>query len=135
MQELAPLTDNWDWQLAATCRGLDVDAFYHPPRERNHQREQRIAQAKAICAQCPVITQCRQHALKAQEPYGIWGGLSEQERADLLGVYDLRYPARKPDTEESTASEPSPRAATPLPDHGHPNVDHEPRRAGRARLI
>jgi hypothetical protein len=30
MQELAPLTDNWDWQLAATCRGLDVDAFYHP---------------------------------------------------------------------------------------------------------
>src|SRR6476469_645790 len=101
MQELAPLTDNWDWQLAASCRGLAVAAFYHPPRERNHQREQRIAQAKAIGAQCPVITQCRQHALKAQEPYGIWGGLSEQERADLLGVEDLRYPARKPNAELS----------------------------------
>jgi WhiB family transcriptional regulator, redox-sensing transcriptional regulator len=101
MQDLPPLTENLDWQLSATCRGMDVDVFYHPPAERNHQRERRITQAKAICAQCPVINQCRQHALKAQEPYGIWGGLSEHERADLLGVEDLRYPARKPNAELS----------------------------------
>ena len=27
---------------------------------------------------------CRQHALKVHEPYGIWGGLSESERAQML---------------------------------------------------
>jgi WhiB family redox-sensing transcriptional regulator len=29
-----------------------------------------------------------------QEPYGIWGGRSEDERAAMLGVASLRYPAR-----------------------------------------
>lgn len=96
-----PITTNWDWQLAAACRGMDVDAFYHPPRERNRRRERRIAQAKTICDQCPVITQCRRHALEAREPYGIWGGLSEQERADIRGVHDLRYPASRTETPES----------------------------------
>ncbi len=106
-----PLTANWDWQLAGACRGMDVDAFYHPPRERNRHRERRIAQAKAICAHCPVITQCRQHALESREPYGIWGGLSEEERADILGVHDLRYPAARPDP-------PAP-DRTPLPHETH----------------
>jgi hypothetical protein len=27
-----------------------------------------------------------------REPYGVWGGLSEDERASLLGVESLRYP-------------------------------------------
>ena len=41
------------------------------------QREQR---AKEMCRSCPVIAQCRSHALAVGEPYGIWGGLSEAER-------------------------------------------------------
>ena len=92
MQDLATPDRQLGLATAAACRGMDVDVFYHPPAGTQPQRERRIAQAKAICAQCPVITQCRQHALEAREPYGIWGGLSEQERADLLGVHDLRYP-------------------------------------------
>ncbi|MTA96041.1 MAG: WhiB family transcriptional regulator, partial [Actinobacteria bacterium] len=43
-----------------------------------------IIEAKAICASCPVLAQCRDHALAVQEPYGIWGGLSEDERAELI---------------------------------------------------
>jgi WhiB family redox-sensing transcriptional regulator len=31
----APLTDNWDWQTQATCRGMDITVFIHPPDERN----------------------------------------------------------------------------------------------------
>jgi WhiB family redox-sensing transcriptional regulator len=41
-------------------------------------------QAKQMCRQCPVMTQCRTHALTVGEPYGIWGGLSESERELLL---------------------------------------------------
>jgi hypothetical protein len=40
--------------------------------------------AKEMCRSCPVIAQCRSHALAVAEPYGIWGGLSESERELLL---------------------------------------------------
>jgi hypothetical protein len=36
--------------------------------------------AKRICAQCPVILECRDYSLKSQEPFGVWGGLTEAER-------------------------------------------------------
>ena len=68
--------------------------FFHPAAERNAAREQRIAQAKAVCRTCPAIAECLAHALRVREPYGIWGGQSEDERAALLGVESLRYPAR-----------------------------------------
>ena len=90
----APLTDNWDWQTQAACRGMDITVFFHPPDERNAARERRAAAAKAICHVCPATAACRQHALQAREPYGIWGGLSENERASVLGVHSLRYPAK-----------------------------------------
>jgi WhiB family redox-sensing transcriptional regulator len=34
--------------------------------------------------------QCRTHALSVQEPYGIWGGLSEDEREVILTRGDRR---------------------------------------------
>jgi hypothetical protein len=40
----------------------------------------------------------RDHALSVHEPYGIWGGLSEEKRAERLGLYSLRYPARIADS-------------------------------------
>ena len=88
------VAEHWDWQLGASCRGMDVGHFYHPPDERNSAREQRIAEAKKVCHRCPVIAECLDHALRVREPYGIWGGHSEEERAALLGVESLRYPAR-----------------------------------------
>ena len=91
-----PKVDYWDWQLVAACRGMDSSMFFHPPEERNSARQQRIAQAKAICRTCPAIAECLAHALKVQEPYGIWGGHSEDERAALLGVESLRYPKKNP---------------------------------------
>ncbi len=36
--------------------------------------------AKAVCARCPVIAECAAHALQVREPYGVWGGLTEDER-------------------------------------------------------
>jgi WhiB family redox-sensing transcriptional regulator len=31
-----------------------------------------------------VIQACRNQALQIQEPYGIWGGLTEDDRIDIL---------------------------------------------------
>jgi WhiB family redox-sensing transcriptional regulator len=75
---------------------MDSVVFFPPAGERNEGRRQRIAAAKEICARCPAMAACREHALRVREPYGIWGGLSEDERAAALGLYSLRYPARDP---------------------------------------
>jgi WhiB family redox-sensing transcriptional regulator len=75
--------EHWAWQLRAVCRGMPTDAFFHPDYERGPERQRREAWAKAICAQCPVIDACRRHALTVDEPYGVWGGLSESEREAL----------------------------------------------------
>lgn len=90
------LSEPWEWQLHAACRGMDSSTFFHPPEERNAARENRIAAAKSICGGCPAIIECRAHALRVREPYGIWGGMSEDERAIALGLQSLRYPARVP---------------------------------------
>ncbi|MBH0121909.1 WhiB family transcriptional regulator [Rhodococcus sp. HM1] len=75
-----PHTDVWDWQRDAACRGFESSAFFHPDGERGHAREQRELRAKLVCAGCPVLEMCREHALSVGEPYGVWGGLSETER-------------------------------------------------------
>ncbi len=90
-----PVAESWDWQLEAACRGMGVENFYHPPAERRTTKQRRINQAKAICGGCPVLEQCRRHALSSLEPYGIWGGLSEEDRAALLGIASLPYPGRR----------------------------------------
>jgi WhiB family redox-sensing transcriptional regulator len=42
-----------------------------------------IEEAKAICAQCPVSTQCLDFAIRNDIPDGIWGGLTRKERKAL----------------------------------------------------
>ena len=81
-----PMSHVWDWQRLGACRGLDSDLFFHPPGERGPSRSNRETAAKTLCAQCPVITACREAALSAREPYGVWGGLSEHERQDILAA-------------------------------------------------
>lgn len=33
-----------------------------------------IAEAKTLCASCPIVAACLQGALDRQEPWGVWGG-------------------------------------------------------------
>lgn len=82
----SPVVDRWDWQLAARCRDEDPAVFYGIDGEHRRTKEQRQQRAKSICAQCTVATECRRHAEKFQEQYGVWGGLTEADR----GHVDLR---------------------------------------------
>jgi len=79
-----PVVEQWDWQLHGTCRGAESAVFFHPDNERGPARRARQAKAKQLCQECPVITQCRQHALTAREPFGVWGGLDEDERRAIF---------------------------------------------------
>ena len=54
--------------LQAACRvpGL-LDVFFS-------EAPRKIAQAKSICAECPIRESCLEGALKRREPCGGWGG-------------------------------------------------------------
>ncbi|SEO17609.1 WhiB family transcriptional regulator [Actinacidiphila rubida] len=80
-----PNADLWDWQLVAACRGVDSSLFFHPEGERGAARSAREAAAKEVCMRCPVRAECATHALAVREPYGVWGGLTEDEREAMMG--------------------------------------------------
>jgi WhiB family transcriptional regulator, redox-sensing transcriptional regulator len=73
-----------EWQHRGACRGEAGVDFYPPMHhERKHERLARERRAKAVCASCPVRIECLEHAVAADERYGIWGGLTHDERRQL----------------------------------------------------
>ena len=80
----APRAEDWDWQMRGACRGLDSSTFFHPENERGPSRLRRERAAKQVCASCPVAQACLNWALQTREPYGVWGGKSTEERAQLI---------------------------------------------------
>lgn len=72
------------WQPVALCRGNHSHLFFPPSaQERKDERQRREMRAKSVCQVCPVVGECRTYALQINEPYGIWGGLTEVERRDF----------------------------------------------------
>jgi WhiB family transcriptional regulator, redox-sensing transcriptional regulator len=61
------------WARHAACAGSHPDLWF-PDRGQN------IGPAKAVCAVCPVRLECLDYALRWDIRFGVWGGLSEQER-------------------------------------------------------
>ncbi len=55
----------------ALCAQTDPEAFF--PEKGGSTRE-----AKRICLGCEVRSECLEYALRHDERFGIWGGLSEQ---------------------------------------------------------
>ncbi|MFE2925609.1 WhiB family transcriptional regulator [Streptomyces goshikiensis] len=83
---------HWQWQLRAACRNLGPEPFFHPAGERGEDRDERDEAAKRVCAGCPVRTACLEHALRTRESFGVWGGLTEEERRTLLTRASRRRP-------------------------------------------
>jgi len=79
-----PVIEQWDWQYDGVCRSVDPEVFFPPDSERGPVRQRRESQAKQYCEHCPVLARCREHALKVQEPYGVWGGLTPRERDRII---------------------------------------------------
>lgn len=84
---VARTAHGWDWQLQGSCRQASPETFFHPEGERGTKRRSRDEQARAICVGCPVIEACREHALSVREPFGVWGGLTEDERERIYAAH------------------------------------------------
>lgn len=76
----------WDWQLEAACAGLSTSVFFEADNERGASFRKREHEAKAICAHCPVISECLREALARNEAHGVWGGLNTDERMRLAAT-------------------------------------------------
>ena len=70
-----------DWRSRAACRDADPETFF-PVAEAGPAYERQVAEAKAVCAGCPVRSECLDEAL-ARIPEGVAAGLTPAERRRL----------------------------------------------------
>lgn len=71
-----------DWATDAACADRPDVAFFPPLTDRQAPKGW-DAQARAICATCPVRCDCLTEAISNGERWGIWGGLDPKERQAL----------------------------------------------------
>ncbi|MEY7974345.1 WhiB family transcriptional regulator [Saccharomonospora xinjiangensis] len=90
---------NGEWWQDAACRDEDPELFF--PVSDMGPGAQQTARAKAVCARCPVRDHCLRYALENGLDHGIFGGLTERERRDL--VHRNRRASRVPDATDEAA--------------------------------
>jgi WhiB family redox-sensing transcriptional regulator len=77
------------WLSQGLCGDEDPELFF-PDGEKGAVAREQIAQAKAVCAVCPVLAQCREWELtptregKLRNEFGVFAGLSAGERQAAL---------------------------------------------------
>jgi WhiB family redox-sensing transcriptional regulator len=77
-----------DWRHRAICRDESAELFFAlgdkftNTDDPDSPQARQVTEAKAVCARCPVIHDCRDWA-RATGMTGIWGGTTEDERAAL----------------------------------------------------
>lgn len=71
-----------EWLRSAACVGEDPELFFPVGTTGPALRD--VADAKSVCARCPVTVQCLSFALSSGQTSGVWGGTCEEERDALL---------------------------------------------------
>lgn len=67
-----------EWVSQGLCVTVRGDWFPEPRQAADSTME------KAVCRQCPVRAACLAYALDAGENFGIWGGLTTEERRTVV---------------------------------------------------
>lgn len=78
--------DRWDELMDAIdaapivvpCQNTDPELWFGDEDMSNARATYNIA--RKLCAVCPVKDLCLSYALTQDEPHGMWGGLSPDER-------------------------------------------------------
>lgn len=76
------------WKERAACQGEDPRLWFpNEDGQRHYERRVRkiTAKARAICERCPVQGECLGFAIDTDTRYGMFGGLTERERAEITG--------------------------------------------------
>jgi WhiB family redox-sensing transcriptional regulator len=59
------------------------DVFFFEDSPYTAERKLMVQTAQTICQRCPIVNQCGEYAVLAQETYGVWGGLTPADRERL----------------------------------------------------
>lgn len=88
---LKPVHDKWEWQYEGACRDTDPELFFLDPSMRGLNKRTRELNAVKICNTCPVKQACLDHALSVPEIFGVWGGMTEEQRHELLKKRGVKF--------------------------------------------
>lgn len=72
-----------DWRERAACRTADPELFFPTATAPGAAAQRRNREAKAICGRCPVLAECLSWAMTEGLDYGVFGGLTADERRAL----------------------------------------------------
>lgn len=85
MEHSAAPTDAISWRRRASCRGVRQEMV-------PDDRQLGVQLAKKLCADCPVVGECLALAEQVSTTFGVdfaqgvWGGLTQRERATMVGL-------------------------------------------------
>jgi WhiB family transcriptional regulator, redox-sensing transcriptional regulator len=69
------------WHQQAACLSVDPELFF--PNGTTGDHAQQATVAKRVCMACPVRVTCLEFALESRQDFGVWGGMTEEERRSL----------------------------------------------------
>ena len=81
---VSPTLDTYGWMIRGACRGENSELFFLDDNLRGKDKSRKILAAKQVCFRCPVRQECLEYSIKARVPYGVWGGLDQDQRAEIL---------------------------------------------------
>ncbi|QKW07002.1 WhiB family transcriptional regulator [Streptomyces sp. NA04227] len=84
----------YHWTQDAACAG-EPTALFFPAGTSGAPIELDVQYAKTFCNRCLVRDQCLTHAMTYREDYGVWGGLDERERAEMIRQARLEAERRR----------------------------------------
>jgi WhiB family redox-sensing transcriptional regulator len=76
------LTDGFKERGLCDSTRYPVDPEIWWPNGTTGPEADKIEQAKTICSVCPVRAECLTWAIKNRQYFGIWGGMTEEERKE-----------------------------------------------------
>jgi WhiB family redox-sensing transcriptional regulator len=74
----------------APCQsGVDPELFFPDSMDRK-----KIEEAKAVCKECSVITECLTFAIRTRSE-GVWGGMTTRERQNYRRRMEREYATKQ----------------------------------------
>ncbi|MFD3741620.1 WhiB family transcriptional regulator [Streptomyces sp. NPDC058629] len=70
-----------NWRGSEACRTEDPELFF--PKGTDAASMDGADAAVRICRRCPAMEACAEWAIDTRQDHGVWGGLTEQDRAAL----------------------------------------------------
>lgn len=81
IEEIPRETHRNDWAERAACLEEDPELFF--PTSSGRLAALQTEEAKRVCRRCEVQSRCLAWAFEMQVDFGVWGGMSEDERRAL----------------------------------------------------